>query len=70
MSGSREGGIQAAKKNKQLYGKDFYARIGSDGGKKSTTGGFYYLKATGQLDKIREAGSKGGKNSKPYSRMK
>lgn len=40
MSGTKEGGIAAAKANKRKHGKDFYARIGAMGGKKGKTGGF------------------------------
>ena len=40
MSGTKLGGQRAAKTNKKLHGDDFYARIGSMGGKKSRTGGF------------------------------
>lgn len=40
MAGTREGGKAAAKKNKQKYGPDFYARIGRKGGQNGRTGGF------------------------------
>lgn len=40
MAGTKLGGQKAALKNKQLHGKDFYARIGAMGGEKGTTGGF------------------------------
>lgn len=59
MAGTKEGGQAAAKKNKQLYGKDFYAKIGAKGGKKGRTGGFY---ANREL--AREAGRKGGRLSR------
>ena len=55
MAGTREGGLQAAKKNKQRYGEDFYVKIGAKGGKAGNTGGFY---ANREL--AREAGRKGG----------
>jgi general stress protein YciG len=65
MAGTIEGGRKAAKKNKKLYGKSFYARIGSQGGKNSTKGGFWYAKyVKGDINFIREAGAKGGKISK------
>jgi hypothetical protein len=41
MSGTKSGGRAAAATNKSKYGADFYARIGSLGGKKGHTGGFY-----------------------------
>lgn len=59
MSGTRQGGLKAAKTNKNRYGTDFYKKIGKVGGKKSTTGGFA---ANPQLARI--AGRKGGKASK------
>lgn len=40
MSGTKIGGLRAAQTNKKLHGPDYYAKIGSIGGKKSTTGGF------------------------------
>lgn len=40
MSGTRSGGLLAARTNKKRHGKDFYARIGRVGGKRSNTGGF------------------------------
>lgn len=59
MSGTVKGGKKAAETNKKRYGKDFYKRIGSEGGKKGTTGGFA---ANPELARI--AGRKGGKKSK------
>lgn len=55
MAGTVEGGKAAAATNKKKYGKDFYARIGSEGGKRGHTGGFY---ANRELARI--AGAKGG----------
>jgi len=40
MAGTANGGRIAAQKNKQKHGADFYARIGSMGGKRGHTGGF------------------------------
>ena len=40
MTGTKSGGKKAAAKNKELYGPDFYERIGSKGGKKGRDGGF------------------------------
>ena len=40
MAGTKMGGAKAASTNKNKYGKDFYARIGSMGGKLGRTGGF------------------------------
>lgn len=59
MAGTVIGGRKAAQTNKEIHGPDFYAKIGSIGGKKGTTGGFY---ANRELAK--EAGAKGGRNSK------
>ena len=55
MAGTKAGGIAAAKTNKQKYGEDFYAKIGTKGGKLGRTGGFY---ANRELARI--AGAKGG----------
>lgn len=59
MAGTKAGGQAAAKTNKAKYGSDFYAKIGAQGGTKSTKGGFY---ANRELARI--AGSKGGKVSR------
>lgn len=50
---------KTAKTIRKKYGKDFYARIGSKGGKKSRGGGF-----TGDPERARELGRKGGLISK------
>lgn len=55
MSGTREGGLKAAARNKELHGADFYARIGAEGGRNGHTGGFA---ANPELARI--AGAKGG----------
>lgn len=59
MSGTQEGGKKAAKKNKELYGPDYYARIGKIGGHLGRTGGFY---ANREL--ARRAGAIGGRISR------
>lgn len=56
MAGTREGGLAAAKKNKELYGEDFFKRIGSEGGRKGHTGGFYNNRELASI-----AGAKGGR---------
>lgn len=55
MAGTVAGGKAASQTNKARHGDDFYARIGSKGGKKGTTGGFF---ANREL--ARTAGAKGG----------
>lgn len=40
MSGTKNGGKNAATTNKTKYGPDFYAKIGAMGGRKGHTGGF------------------------------
>ena len=40
MAGTKSGGRAAAETNKKKYGSDFYAKIGSKGGKNGRTGGF------------------------------
>lgn len=59
MAGSVLGGKKAAATNKSKYGKNYYAVIGAEGGRKGTTGGFY---ANREL--AREAGRKGGRVSR------
>jgi general stress protein YciG len=59
MSGTKTGGLLAAVTNKRKYGDDFYARIGSKGGKAGHTGGFA---ANRQL--ASEAGRIGGLKSR------
>lgn len=65
MAGTKAGGKLAAKRNKELYGEDFYARIGRIGGKNGTTGGFA---ANRELARI--AGAKGGRISKRGKNVK
>jgi hypothetical protein len=64
MAGTREGGKNAAARNKEKYGDDFYAKIGAMGGKAGRTGGFAssdigYDGLTGK-ERARIAGRKGG----------
>jgi hypothetical protein len=59
MAGTPAGGAKAAATNKTKYGQDFYARIGSMGGRAGHTGGFY---ANRELARI--AGRKGGLKSR------
>ena len=59
MAGTKAGGKAAAATNKLKYGSDFYAKIGTKGGKNGHTGGFF---ANRELARI--AGAKGGKISR------
>lgn len=59
MSGTKEGGLRAAKTSKAKYGHDYYVKIGAMGGKKGRTGGFF---ANRELARI--AGAKGGSLSR------
>ena len=59
MCGTKAGGLKAAKTNYTLHGRDFYARIGREGGKNGHTGGF-----AANPELAREAGRKGGLKSK------
>ena len=59
MPGTRNGGLRAAKTNKQRYGQNFYETIGRAGGKISTGGGF-----ANNPELARAAGRKGGLRSR------
>lgn len=58
MAGTTAGGKQASKTNKERYGKNFYAKIGAIGGKKTGNKGFALNRELAS-----EAGRKGGKIS-------
>jgi hypothetical protein len=62
MAGTPDGGRKAATTNKKRYGRDFYKRIGSDGGRSGHTGGF----AAGEegRERARYYGSLGGRKSR------
>lgn len=69
MPGNKEQGLKAAATNKRLYGADFYSKIGSKGGKKGHTGGFWHTKwIVRDEEAIAKAGAKGGKISKRKKR--
>lgn len=59
MAGTTRGGRRAAATNKQLYGQDFFKRIGRLGGLISRGGGFAANPALAA-----EAGAKGGRASR------
>lgn len=59
MAGTYAGAIKARDTNYEKHGKDFYKKIGSEGGKKGHTGGFFTNR-----ELARKAGRKGGKISK------
>ena len=59
MSGTKIGGQKAAKKNRELYGDNFYRMIGSKGGQNGHTGGFAANPALARV-----AGAKGGRISR------
>lgn len=72
MAGTKIGGKAAAARNKTKYGADFYARIGSLGGKIGRTGGFASDKVgidglTGR-QRAAIAGSVGGRISRRTKR--
>lgn len=58
MAGTKEGGLKAARTNREKYGDEYYANIGAAGGKKGHTGGF----ANKEL--ARRAGAIGGRKSR------
>lgn len=53
--GTHKGGMVAAAKNKRKFGRDFYVKIGREGGKKGHTGGFF-----GRPELASRAGKIGG----------
>lgn len=55
MAGTILGGKEAAKKNIERYGVDYYRNIGRIGGRNGHTGGF-----AANRELAREAGRKGG----------
>jgi hypothetical protein len=55
VGSNTDGGIKAARTNKERYGNDFYRRIGAKGGAAGRTGGFY-----GNRVLARKAGKVGG----------
>ena len=59
MSGTKAGGIKAAKTNLERHGADFFKRIGKKGGQNGHTGGFAADPAL-----ARAAGAKGGRISR------
>lgn len=68
MAGTTAGGLKASKRNKKLYGRNFYKVIGAKGGKRGRTGGFASSKIgadglTGR-ERARVAGIKGGRTSR------
>jgi general stress protein YciG len=63
MAGTIEGGKKAAVTNMSKYGKGFYAKIGSMGGKASSTGGFF-----ADRELARQAGAIGGRRSRRRAR--
>lgn len=59
MSGSRIGGLKAAQTNRELYGDNFYKKIGKIGGEVLVPKGFAL-----DRDRARTAGVKAGKASR------
>lgn len=72
MSGTKAGGQKAAATNKLKYGEDFYAKIGTTGGKIGSTGGFAssIVGPDGLTGRQRAeiAGAKGGSISRRYKK--
>lgn len=60
MGGTIDGGKLAAKTNKEKHGEDFYANIGSKGGKAKVPKGFALMPKW----KVRAAGVLGGVRSR------
>lgn len=64
MAGTRKGGKRAAKKIRKVHGDDFWSIIGSVGGQRGRTGGFYANRELARL-----AGQKGGTISRRRKRV-
>jgi hypothetical protein len=60
MAGTFAGGRKARATILARYGEDYYKHLGAQGGAAGTTGGFYYMKHNGQIEKLRAASQKGG----------
>lgn len=58
MAGTIAGGKKTSQIVTEKYGSDYFAKIGSTGGKNGTTGGFYADK-----DRAKKAGKLGGQRS-------
>lgn len=65
MANNIEGGRRAAQTNRERYGEDYYKKMGALGGSVSRGGGF-----TGDPQRARKAGSKGGKSGWTPERRK
>lgn len=65
MSGTRAGGLKAARKNKKKFGRDHYKSIGALGGSKSRGGGFRSGSPVASA-----AGTRGGRKSVHVRRAK
>jgi len=62
MSGTKAGAVKAKQTIVDKFGSGYWAKIGSEGGKRGTTGGYWYKKyVMDDTEAIRQAGSKGGK---------
>jgi hypothetical protein len=46
-------GMKRARTNRRKYGKNYYKKIGAEGGRVGRTGGFYHLKVSGQTEKLK-----------------
>lgn len=71
MAGTKQGGIAARETNKKKYGKDYYAKIGSKGGKVANPNKGFGTDNRTRLEKLMRkpklasvAGTKGGQISR------
>lgn len=60
MSGTRQGGLAAAKKSKDLYGADYHSKIGTIGGRAVKKENRYFYV---NREAAKQAGSIGGSRS-------
>lgn len=65
MAQTKEGALKARQTIIDKYGEDYFKKIGVEGGKKGTTGGFWHAKyVLGDEDYIKRVSAKGGSNSR------
>ena len=72
MSGTKSGGLKAKQTNTELYGKDWYSKIGKLGGSAEHKGprGFAAMPPEKRQAAGRKGGSNGSRSKKNYTVVK